>query len=100
MSITASNGGVYLLDGYGGVTTSGDAREGSSGYWPGRDVARSLDAADSGTGYAVLDGWGTLHGVGTAPDGGRSTPGQGWRAVDVDGGDAVAVRDDAFSQHL
>ena len=30
----------------------------------------------------------------------RSTPGQGWRAVDVDGGDAVAVRADGFSQHL
>jgi len=48
----------------------------------------------------VLDGWGTLHGVGTAPDGGAPTPGQGWRAVDVRGSSAVAVRDDGFSQRL
>jgi hypothetical protein len=100
VAVTASNGGVYLLDGYGGVTTSGNARKGASGYWPGRDAARSVAAATSGTGYAVLDGWGTLHGVGTAPDGGRPTPGQGWRAVDVDGGDAVAVRGDGYSQRL
>jgi hypothetical protein len=100
VAITASNRGIYLLDGFGGVTTSGDARKGPSGYWPGRDVARSVAAATSGTGYAVLDGWGTLRGVGTAPDGGRSTPGQGWRAVDIGHGDAVAVRGDGFSQRL
>jgi hypothetical protein len=100
VAVTASNAGVYLLDGFGGVNTSGDARKGSSGYWRGRDVARSLAAATSGTGYAVLDGWGTLHGVGTAPDGGRPTPGQGWRSVDVRGDEAVAVRGDGFSQRL
>ena len=100
VAVTASNAGVYLLDGVGGVHTSGDARKGSSGYWPGRDVARSIAAATTGTGYAVLDGWGTLHGVGTAPDGGQPTPGQGWRAVDLRGARAVAVRGDGFSQRL
>ncbi len=100
IAVSASNAGVYVLDGFGGVSTAGDARKGPSGYWPGRDVARGIAAATAGTGYAVLDGWGTLHGVGTAPDGGRSTPGQGWRAVDVRGGMAVAVRGDGFSQRL
>ena len=100
IAITASNAGVYVLDGFGGVHTSGDARKGASGYWPGRDVARSIAAATSGTGYAVLDGWGSLHGVGAAPDGGAATPGRRWRAMDLRGGDVVAVRGDGYSQRL
>jgi hypothetical protein len=100
VAITPSNAGVYLLDGFGGVHTSGDARKGNSGYWPGRDVARGIAAATSGRGYAVLDGWGELHGVGTAPAAGAPTPGRRWRALDLRGGDAVAVRGDGYSQRL
>ena len=48
----------------------------------------------------MLDGWGSLHGVGAAPDGGAATPGRRWRAMDLRGGDVVAVRGDGYSQRL
>ena len=98
VAVSASNGGVYLLDGYGGVTTSGDARKGSSGYWPGRDVARSVAAA-SRTRLRRARRLG--HPTAWAPpptaavDAGSGVAGGRRRRRD-----AVAVRADGFSQHL
>ena len=66
-------GGMYLLDGFGGVHTRGDAVPRRTGYWPGWDIARDLVVAPDNAGYAVLDGFGGVHRSGSAP-----RPGTNW----------------------
>ena len=58
--------GVYVLDGFGGVSSGGGAPVMSpAAPYFGFDVARDMELA--ATGYYVLDGWGGLHSGGGAP---------------------------------
>jgi FG-GAP-like repeat len=83
--VAISTGGLggYLLDGYGGVHSFGNAPSVTvTTYWSGWDIARGLVLrADGHSGY-VLDGWGGLHPFGTsgdiAPSVNSSAYWQGW----------------------
>ena len=78
----------YVLDGYGGVHgfappgTSIPANPATSAYWQGWDIARAVWLLPSSTpgavsGY-VLDGYGGLHPLGSAPAVARCPYWQGW----------------------
>jgi hypothetical protein len=78
----ANMGGVYLLDGFGGVHPVGNVPAFSGGpYWAGFDIARALrvvfDSTGPVQGYYVLDGYGGVHPVGNVPafSGGPYWPG-------------------------
>ena len=77
-----------MLDGYGGVHgfappgTSIPANPATSAYWQGWDIARAVWLLPSSTpgavsGY-VLDGYGGLHPLGSAPAVARCPYWQGW----------------------
>ena len=78
----------YVLDGYGGVHgfavpgTSIPVNPATSAYWHGWDIARAIwlvpsSAPGAVSGY-VLDGYGGLHPLGSAPAVARSAYWQGW----------------------
>jgi len=59
---------LYTLDGYGGMHADGNAPAlGTSAYWLGWNIARSVALFPDGQGGYVMDGWGGLHPVGNAP---------------------------------
>jgi spore germination protein YaaH len=58
-------GGIYVLDGWGGVHGAASPPADSSASWPNWDIARSLAVNGAGDGGVVLDGWGGVHGFGS-----------------------------------
>jgi Papain-like cysteine protease AvrRpt2 len=59
---------LYVLDGHGGVHPVGDSQPlGTTTTWPNKDVAYSLALFPDGTGGYVLNAWGSLDAVGSAP---------------------------------
>jgi CHAP domain len=57
----------YVLDGYGGLHSFGNAPSVTSPTtWPGWDIARAIAVVARGKGY-ILDGYGGLHAFGGAP---------------------------------
>ncbi|MBA2624287.1 MAG: M23 family metallopeptidase, partial [Acidimicrobiia bacterium] len=94
VAITPSGRGIYVLDGFGGVSGSGDAAPGGTAYFPGSDRVRGIAA--SGSGYAVITAKGRVYATADARRSNRSTPGEGWRALDTRGDRLVALRGDAL----
>jgi hypothetical protein len=68
-AVMPDGAGYVVLDAWGGVHKFGSAVTlgRPDTYWPGWDIARSVEITADGRGMAVLDGWGGIHGVGTAP---------------------------------
>jgi hypothetical protein len=61
-------GGVYVLDGWGGISAFGGAPPlQNTGYWPGQDVTRGIALGGDGSWGYVLDLYAGLHPVGGAP---------------------------------
>ncbi len=90
-------GGLYMLDGFGGVWARGGASSYGAAYF-GWNIARDITAWPDGKGYAVLDGFGGLHRFGSAKKPAR-TPYQlvdRWRSVVNQAGTFLAVRNDGF----
>jgi hypothetical protein len=69
LAISPGGLGGYLLDGFGGLHSIGNAPAVTlTGYWPGWDIARSVVLrADGHSGY-ILDGFGGLWPFGTSGD--------------------------------
>ncbi len=88
------NGGVYVLDGWGGVHNYNGAANYGSKYWKGWDIARDLVVLPDGSGYAMFDGWGGIHHRGTAPPtiGGLWAQADRWAAASWTGSGYVAVQ--------
>ena len=58
-------GGMYVMDGYGGVHDVASPPVATSAYWQGWTIARSLALNGAGDGGVTLDGWGGVHGFGS-----------------------------------
>ena len=90
-------GGLYLLDGFGGLYARGGAQHYGTTYF-GWNIARDIAPWPDGNGYVVLDGFGGVHRFGSAKKA-VHMPYQlvdRWRSVAVQGGTYLAVRNDGF----
>lgn len=74
------SGGGVVLDGWGGLHPFGTYTLDTTGapYWPGWDIARSVQLMPGGVGGWVLDGWGGVHPFGDAPSLGIGPYWPGW----------------------
>jgi len=94
-----ATGGIYVLDGFGGLWALRGAPRRSSPYF-GWDIARDLVVWGGGQGVAVLDGFGGLHRTGSAKVPGPTAyaPIDRFRGVTTQGGTYLLVRNDGWAQ--
>ncbi|MEZ5170884.1 MAG: glucosaminidase domain-containing protein [Acidimicrobiia bacterium] len=87
------DGGVYVLDGWGGVHNYNGAANYGSKYWKGWDIARDLVVLPDGSGYSMFEGWGGIHNRGTAPPSGAFwAPADKWSSASWTGTGYVAAQ--------
>jgi hypothetical protein len=100
LAFTPDNRGTYVLDGWGGVHTAGNAVFGGAPYWPGWDVARDLDRGPASNAYAVLSAFGSIHGFNGAASGSVQgyLPADAWRGLLFGTNVYRAVRNDGVTQ--
>ncbi len=69
MALVDEGSGIFALSGWGTVSTQGTAQlppDAQDVMWPGWDIARDIEAGTDNMSYYVLDGYGALHGFGSA----------------------------------